>query len=197
MLNAVQIHGHICDPGLPFSELIHSDDTHLNHKGDRGSWKEETTRSKEQKPITGPGARRLAYVRVEMETFRRLPRSRFILFTVRTYQDKLRHIERAPVAAQAMAAAVRRAHKGLLHYHQLATGFEKGILEYLDAVTESAGLLPFKGVVPEPWEREPPEDGSWALEAERSLRSAGSHPMAGSGTVLRTNTTLRSRSARL
>ena len=131
-----------------------------------------------QKPTTGPGVRRLAYVRVEMETFRRLPRSRFILFTVRTYQDKIRDVEHAPVAAQAMAAAVRRAHKGILHYHQLATGFDKGILEYLDTVTESGGLVPFKGVLPEPWERAPPEDGSWAPEAERNLRSAGLHPMA-------------------
>lgn len=139
------------------------------------------TRTTEQKPTTGPGARRLAYVRVEMETFRRLPRSTFILFTVRTYQDKLRDVERAPVAAQAMAAAVRRAHKGLLHYHQLAGGFDTGILEYLDSVTESAGLIPFKGVVPEPWQRQPPEDGSWAPEAERSLRKAGTHPMAGTG----------------
>eukprot|EP01043_Picozoa_sp_COSAG02_P080789 COSAG02_NODE_19384_length_884_cov_1.476433_1_plen_74_part_10 len=73
-----------------------------------------------------------------METFRRLPRSRFILFTVRTYQDKIRDVERAPVAAQAMAAAMRRAHKGILHYHQLATGFDKGILDYLDSVTESS-----------------------------------------------------------
>ncbi len=132
-----------------------------------------------QRPTTGPGVRRLAYLRVEMETFRRLPRSKFILFTVRTYQDKIRDVERAPVAAQAMAAAVRRAHKGILHYHQLASGFDKGILDYLDTVTESGGLVPFKGVLPEPWEREPPEDGSWAPEAERKLRSAGLHPMAG------------------
>ena len=137
-----------------------------------------------------------------METFRRLPRSRFLLFTVRTYQDKLRAIERAPVAAQAMAAAVRRAHKGLLHYHKLASGFDAGILEYLDFVTESAGLVPFKGVVPEPWEREPPEDGSWAPEAERNLRSSGLHPMAGKrneggGTSVLRNLVSVSDSARL
>ena len=45
---------------------------------------------------------------MEFETFRRLPESRFILFTVRTYQDPVRGVERAPVAAQALSGAVRR-----------------------------------------------------------------------------------------
>ena len=109
------------------------------------------------------GRRRDAYLRVEFETFRRLPESRFILFTVRTYQDPVRGVERAPVAAQALSGAVRRAHKGLLHYHNLvASGFDRGVLAYLDGVALSAGLRPFRGVVAEPWEREPPEDGTWA-----------------------------------
>ena len=58
---------------------------------------------------------------------------------------------------------MRRAHKGLLHYHNLvASGFDRGVLAYLDGVALSAGLRPFRGVVAEPWEREPPEDGTWA-----------------------------------
>jgi hypothetical protein len=136
--------GHICDTGLPHAARIHAEDAHYNRMGDLNTWEEELTRTKEHKPTSAAGVKREGYVRVEMETFRRLPRSGFILFTVRTYQDAIRDVERAPVAAQAMAAAVRRAHKGILHYHQMATGFEKGVLEYLDGVTESAGLVPFR-----------------------------------------------------
>ena len=121
---------------------------------------------------------------MEFETFRRLPESRFILFTVRTYQDPVRGVERAPVAAQALSGAVRRAHKGLLHYHNLvASGFDRGVLAYLDGVALSAGLRPFRGVVAEPWEREPPEDGTWApvsyIFVKHSRSASCHHPLCG------------------
>jgi hypothetical protein len=75
-------------------------------------------------------------------------------------------------AAQAVGRAqVRRAHKGLIHYHDLPRGgFDRAILGYLDTVTERAGLAAFRRVA-EPWERAPPDDGTWALARERALRS--------------------------
>lgn len=78
-------HGHLCDHALPHAELIHSEETHLNKMGDQMTWEEELDRD-ENKPTTAAGVRRDGFVRVEMETFRRLPKSRFILFTVRTYE---------------------------------------------------------------------------------------------------------------
>ena len=60
-----------------------------------------------------------AHYRVEYQTLRRLPKSNAILFTVRSYVDPLRNVERAPMAAAAVAANLRRRYKGSFQYFSI------------------------------------------------------------------------------
>ena len=78
----------------------------------------------------------------EYQTLRRMrTASNFILFTVRTYINPFANLLQAPAAAQAMAAAIRRKHRGRLHNRGVGTeGQLRGLLEFLDTTTAAAGL---------------------------------------------------------
>ena len=107
-------------------------------------------------------------LRTEYQTVQRLPESRQILFTVKTYIDPLRNTEAWPAAAQAVAAAMRRKYKGMNHYQGIGQpSSQRAILGYLDGVAASAGLKPGP-LLPPPWERSAAVDGTraWAQEQE-------------------------------
>ena len=93
---------------------------------------------------------------------------------VRSYVDRLQGLEQYPGGAQAVAAAIRRKYKGMMHYMGVgSTGSLKAMVGYLDQITEGNGLAPgLLGRVVEPWERDSMEDGTFAAETERLLRSA-------------------------
>ena len=78
----------------------------------------------------------------EYQTLRHMrTASNFILFTVRTYINPFANLLQAPAAAQAMAAAIRRKHRGRLHNRGVGTeGQLRGLLEFLDTTTAAAGL---------------------------------------------------------
>ena len=101
---------------------------------------------------------------LEFQTLRRLPATRYILFTVRRYVDPLKNLERWPAAAAALAATIRRKYKGTLARHALGERENAApLLAWLDKVAAQAGITPgLKGVVPEPWERDALVDGTSA-----------------------------------
>ena len=61
------------------------------------------------------------WLKVEYQTLRRLPRTRSILFTIRTYVEPITELRKAPQAASNLARSLRamgqgmRAYKGLAH----------------------------------------------------------------------------------
>ena len=109
---------------------------------------------------------------LEFQTLRRLPRTRYILFTVRRYVDPMGNLERWPAAAAALAAAVRRKYKGTLSRHALGEKENSApLLAWLDRIATEAGLQPgLKGVVAEPWERTALVDGTSAPAKDEELR---------------------------
>lgn len=86
-------------------------------------------------------------LRVEYQTLRRLPKSRAIVFTVRSYVDPLRCLEAAPKAAAALGANLRRRYKGSFFYFALGRhASQRALLEYLDALSISGGVPVWKEV---------------------------------------------------
>jgi hypothetical protein len=78
---------------------------------------------------------------------RRLPKSRAIVFTVRSYVDPLRCLEAAPKAAAALGANLRRRYKGSFFYFALGRhASQRALLEYLDALSISGGVPVWKEV---------------------------------------------------
>ena len=59
------------------------------------------------------------YLEVEYQTLRRLPRSNYILFTVRTMWDPVSELERVPKAAACLAASIRGRSTAFLKYKGL------------------------------------------------------------------------------
>lgn len=108
---------------------------------------------------------------IEFQTLRRLASSNYILFTVRSYANKMVDVARYPAASQALAAAIRRKYKA----GWLARGFAgevptRALLEFLDDAAATGGLEPgLRGRVAEPWERIATEDGTGWREAERKV----------------------------
>jgi len=111
-------------------------------------------------------------MRAEYQTLRRLRRHKsYIMFTVRSYVAPVAALEAKPAAAKALSIAIRLKYKGILYYQ--AMGLERvqrAMLGYLDAVVQEAGLKPWRGQVPEPWERDVEEDGTFAAQAEAQAR---------------------------
>ncbi len=79
--------------------------------------------------------------RIEFQTLRRLPTSKYICFTVRTIADPMSTVEKFPGAAGALAAHIRRK-QGLPKEMDLDSS--ASLLPYLDRVSERAGLRPGK-----------------------------------------------------
>jgi hypothetical protein len=146
-----------------------------------------------QLAAAGTTAGGVEFVRSELEllaeyqTLRRLRHcGGFVLFSIHTYISPFRQLERAPAAAQAMAAALRRKYRGRLHNRGVGTEAAlRSLLGYLDGVTSGAGLEPgLLGVVQEPWERQSVDDGTgpgrdyrgkqtWAEVDEREAAARG------------------------
>lgn len=86
-------------------------------------------------------------LRVEYQTLRRLPATRAIAFTVRSYVDPLQSLEAAPGAAAALAANLRRRYKGSFFYFALGRAqSQQALLEYLDSVSLAGGVPVWKEV---------------------------------------------------
>ena len=118
---------------------------------------------------------------IEFQTLRRFPSSRYILFTVRSYDDPMADVAAYPAAAQALAAAIRRKYKA----GWLARGFggeeaTRAMLDYLDSAAAAAGLEPgLKGKVEEPWERRALVDGTEWPAAEGRTAEFDTGPSTG------------------
>ena len=115
---------------------------------------------------------------LEFQTLRRLPSSRFILFTVRRYVDPMVNLEQWPAAAAALAGAMRRKFKGTLTRSGLGERENaEPLLAWLDGVAEASGVVPgLKGVVKEPWERAALVDGTSAPAKDAEIRAAAALP---------------------
>jgi hypothetical protein len=71
------------------------------------------------------------HLRVERQTLRRLPRSRHVLFTIRTYGRPLVDVVALPGAAAALAAHLRAMPEPLLRYKNVL-GIRAPLLAWLD-----------------------------------------------------------------
>jgi dimethylamine monooxygenase subunit A len=90
---------------------------------------EGRTRQVELDPDT---AGRRLFVRIERQTLRRLPRSRHVLFTIRTLVRPLDELARLEGVAPAMAARIREMPEPMLRYKNLL-GMRDPLLAWLDA----------------------------------------------------------------
>jgi len=79
------------------------------------------------------------FLRVERETFRRLPTTRCVLFTLRTYVRPLAHLVRRPRDAHRLAAALRAMPADVADYKKVA-GLTAPAVAWLDAVTAGSTL---------------------------------------------------------
>jgi hypothetical protein len=75
------------------------------------------------------------FVRVEYETFRRLPKTDYLLFTIRTLSDPMYELEKVPSAAACLARSIRgmspkmRVYKGIVDDRTC-----EAVLSYLDSI---------------------------------------------------------------
>lgn len=76
------------------------------------------------------------WLRVERQTLRRLPISRGILFTIRTYVYPLTQVVKNPEVAVQLAGAVRSLHPDMQKYKNLLP-FRQALLTYLDSYAAS------------------------------------------------------------
>ncbi len=118
---------HCCNHGKPFAKFIQPALLRANRKkrgilpGTDGEVTNEDVAEDSMAAELGlekavEYVRNRLSLRVEYQTLQRLPESRHIFFTVRTYIDRLSNLEEYPGAAKAVAAAVRRKYKGMMHY---------------------------------------------------------------------------------
>jgi hypothetical protein len=75
------------------------------------------------------------FLRVEYETFRRLPKSEYVLFTIKTMSDPLYELEKLPTAAACLAKSIR----GMSSRMRVYKGIEDdrtcdAVLSYLDSI---------------------------------------------------------------
>jgi len=94
---------------------------------------------------------RAKFLKVEYETIRRLPRSGYLLFTVRSFANPITCLEEVPpTAAACLAASIR----GMSPAMQAYKGIENeatsdAVLSYLDAISGKVGALSDKAKSPE------------------------------------------------
>ena len=78
---------------------------------------------------------KLKYINVEYQTIRRLTRSNYLLFTVKTMKDPLSSLEALPVAAECLASSFRGMSLSLLKYKGIENKkIRDVILCYLDSI---------------------------------------------------------------
>lgn len=81
-------------------------------------------------PITAANAGELLWLRVERQTLRRLPQTQAILFTIRTYVNRLDQVVSSPELAQQLAATIEQIPPAMQTYKSLLP-FRTALLDYL------------------------------------------------------------------
>jgi len=85
--------------------------------------------------ITSKNAGDQVYMRCERQTLRRLPNTGWILFTIKTYLDKLSKLHKYPKEAQNLSSLLRSAPTSLLWYKNI-NHFLEPLLVYLDELAD-------------------------------------------------------------
>jgi len=85
--------------------------------------------------ITPKNAGEKVYMRCERQTLRRLPDTGWILFTIKTYLDKVSKLNNYPKEAQNLSSLLRSAPASLLSYKNI-NYFLEPLLVYLDKLAE-------------------------------------------------------------
>ena len=85
--------------------------------------------------ITSKNAGDKVYIRCERQTLRRLPDTGWILFTIKTYLDKLSKLHKYPKEAQNLSSLLRSAPTTLLSYKNI-NHFLEPLLVYLDELVD-------------------------------------------------------------
>ena len=86
-------------------------------------------------PITSKNAGDQVYMRCERQTLRRLPDTGWILFTIKTYLDKVSKLHKYPKETQNLSSLLRSAPTSLLSYKNI-NHFLKPLLVYLDELAD-------------------------------------------------------------
>ena len=85
--------------------------------------------------ITSKNAGDMVYMRCERQTLRRLPDTGWILFTIKTYLDKVSKLHKYPKEAQNLSSLLRSAPTTLLSYKNI-NHFLEPLLVYLDELAD-------------------------------------------------------------
>ena len=85
--------------------------------------------------ITSKNAGDKVYMRCERQTLRRLPYTGWILFTIKTYLDKVSKLHKHPKEAQNLSSLLRSAPTTLLSYKNI-NHFLEPLLVYLDELAD-------------------------------------------------------------
>ena len=85
--------------------------------------------------ITSQNAGEKVYMRCERQTLRRLPDTGWILFTIKTYLDKVSKLHKYPKEAQNLSSLLRSAPNTLLSYKNI-NHFLEPLLVYLDELAD-------------------------------------------------------------
>ena len=83
--------------------------------------------------ITEKNAGERLFIRCERQTLRRLPKTGWILFTIKTYVDPISMLGSLPDAAAGLASAVRELPEGTRRYKNIAP-YQAALLHYLDDI---------------------------------------------------------------
>ncbi|CAF1130438.1 unnamed protein product, partial [Didymodactylos carnosus] len=86
--------------------------------------------------ITSENAGDIVHLRVERQTLRRLPKSKDILFTIKTYLTPMAEIVKDVDVAKRLASAIRNWPPEVIHYKS-AKSYKDPLLKYLDKVTDA------------------------------------------------------------
>ncbi len=85
--------------------------------------------------ITSKNAGDKVYMRCERQTLRRLPNTGWILFTIKTYLDKVSKLHKYPKEVQNLSSLLRSAPTSLLSYKNI-NHFLEPLLVYLDELAD-------------------------------------------------------------
>ena len=80
------------------------------------------------------------FLRCERQTLRRLPKTGWILFTIKTYVDKVSTLAFQPKSFLDLAALVRDLSPGMQQYKNI-TPYKKALLGYLDQTCQRLGMI--------------------------------------------------------
>lgn len=83
------------------------------------------------------------FLKVEYQTIRRLPRSGYLLFTVKMMVDRLRELEKVPRAAACLAKSIRGMSPAMRAYKGIGNGQDatyEAVMEYLDGIAGTAEM---------------------------------------------------------